>query len=120
MITHVEVSGFKNLDGVRLPLRPFQAFAGANNAGKSNFFDALKLLSMLPDHDLPEILQSVRGDPHEIFTQRPDGSYASRMKLAVELLLNGTFQDEFEGPVELKRTWLRYEVEIEREDADER
>lgn len=118
MITQVEIDGFKNLQDVSLPLRPFQALAGPNNAGKSNFFDALRLLSMLPDHDLPEILQSVRGDPFEIFTQLPDGSSAKRMKLAVELLLNGSFADEFEGEVNLKRTWLRYEIEIERDESD--
>src|SRR5215213_6680328 len=72
MITQVEIDGFKNLRGVVLPLRPFQAFAGPNNAGKSNLFDALRLLSLLPNHDLPEILQLVRGDPYEIFTQLPD------------------------------------------------
>ena len=118
MITLIEIDGFKTLQNVILPLRPFQAFAGPNNAGKSNLFDALRLLSMLPDHDLPEILLSVRGDPFEIFTQLPDGSYAHRMKLAVELLLDPHFTDEFEGDVELKRTWLRYEIEIEREEGD--
>jgi predicted ATPase len=117
MITQIEVDGFKTLQQVVLPLRPFQAFAGPNNAGKSNLFDALRLLSMLPDHDLPEILQSVRGDPFEIFTQLPDGTYANRMKLAIEILLNGRFTDEFEGDVDLKRTWLRYEIEIERDES---
>ena len=118
MITQVEIDGFKNLRGVILPLRPFQAFAGPNNAGKSNLFDALRLLSLLPNHDLPEILQLIRGDPYEIFTQLPDGSYDRKMKLAVELLLNGSFTDEFEGEVQLKRTWLRYEIEIERDETN--
>ncbi len=118
MIVQFECDGFKNLQNVVLPLRPFQAFAGPNNAGKSNLFDALRLLSMLPDHDLPDILQSIRGDPFEIFTQLPDGSYAKTMRIALELLLNGTFTDEFEGDVTLKRTWLRYEIEIERDESD--
>lgn len=118
MITQIEVDGFKTLQQVVVPLRPFQAFAGPNNVGKSNLFDALRLLSMLPDHDLPTILQSVRGDPFEIFSQQPDGSYARRMSFAVELLLDRTFTDEFEGVVKLKRPWLRYEIDIEREDSE--
>lgn len=118
MITQVEVDGFKTLQNVIVPLRPFQVFAGPNNVGKSNLFDALRLLSMLPDHDLPKILQSIRGDPYEIFSQQPDGAYANRLRLAVELLLDHQFQDEFEGEVNLKRNWLRYEVEIERDDNE--
>lgn len=118
MITQVEIDGFKTLQNVIVPLRPFQVFAGPNNVGKSNLFDALRLLSMLPDHDLPKILQSIRGDPYEIFSQQPDGTYAKQLRLAVEILLDHQFQDEFEGEVNLKRNWLRYEVEIERDDSD--
>jgi predicted ATPase len=119
MITQIEIDGFKTLQKVILPLRPFQVFAGPNNVGKSNLFDALRLLSMLPDHDLPKILQSIRGAPPEIFAQQPDGTYAKRLRLAVELLLDHQFHDEFVGEVKLKQTWLRYELEIEREDQDD-
>lgn len=118
MITQIEIDGFKTLQNVTVPLRPFQVFAGPNNVGKSNLFDALRLLSMLPDHDLPKILQSIRGAPPEIFTQQPDGTYAKRLRLAVDLLLDHQFYDEFVGDVKLKQTWLRYEVEIEREEQD--
>ncbi|MEZ4727806.1 MAG: AAA family ATPase [Caldilineaceae bacterium] len=118
MITQIEIDGFKTLQKVILPLRPFQVFAGPNNVGKSNLFDALRLLSLLPDHDLPKILQSIRGEPYELFSQQSNGTYAKRMRLAVELLLDNQFQDEFEGEVKLKRNWLRYEVEIERDDGD--
>jgi len=118
MITQIEIDGFKTLQSAIVPLRPFQVFAGPNNVGKSNLFDALRLLSMLPDHDLPKILQSIRGDPYEIFSQQPNGEYANRIRLAVDLLLDQQFQDEFEGEVKLKRNWLRYEVEIERTDGE--
>jgi predicted ATPase len=118
MITQIEIDGFKTLQKVILPLRPFQVFAGPNNVGKSNLFDALRLLSLLPDHDLPKILQSIRGAPPEIFTQQPDGTYAKHLRLAVDLLLDHQFHDEFVGEVKLKQTWLRYEVDIEREEQD--
>ncbi|PDW01777.1 AAA family ATPase [Candidatus Viridilinea mediisalina] len=118
MITQIEINGFKTLQTAVIPMRPFLAFAGPNNAGKSNLFDALRLLSMLPNHDLPDILHMVRGDPFEMFTLQPDGSYSRRLHIAVELLLDPTFDDEFEGSVTLKRTWLRYEMTIERENHD--
>lgn len=116
MIVKFECDGFKNLQNVVLPLRPFQAFVGPNNAGKSNLFDALEVLSMLPDHDLSKITQAVRGDPFEIFTRLPNGSYATTMRLAVELVLDNTFTDEFAGDITLTQTRFRYEVEIARDD----
>lgn len=116
MITQIEIDGFKTLQSARIPLRPFLAFAGPNNAGKSNLFDALRLLSLLPNYDLPDILQTVRGDPYEIFTLQSDGTYSKRLHIAVELLLDPAFDDEFEGRITLKRTWLRYEIIIEREE----
>jgi len=116
MIIRFECDGFKSLRDVVLPLRPFQAFVGPNNAGKSNFFDALRLLSLVPDHDLPEVLHSVRGEPSRLFTQLPDGKDARTMRLAVELLVEPTYLDELEGKVTLSHTRLRYEIEITRDD----
>jgi predicted ATPase len=116
MITQIEIDGFKTLQAATIPLRPFVAFAGPNNVGKSNLFDALHLLSLLPNYDLPDILQLVRGDPFEIFSLQADGTYRQRLQIAVELLLDPSFDDEFEGRISLKRTWLRYEVTLEREE----
>ncbi len=45
-INKIKLSGFKSIADVELnDLTPFSVFAGANGAGKSNFFDALKFLS---------------------------------------------------------------------------
>lgn len=45
-INKIKISGFKSIADVELnDLTPFSVFAGANGAGKSNFFDALKFLS---------------------------------------------------------------------------
>ncbi|WP_129677570.1 AAA family ATPase [Candidatus Chloroploca sp. Khr17] len=118
MITQIEIDGFKTLQATTIPLRPFLAFAGPNNTGKSNLFDALHLLSLLPSYDLPDILQMVRGDPFEIFSLQADGTYRQRLHIAVELLLDPSFHDEFEGWITLKRTWLRYELTLEREEHD--
>ena len=44
MITEIEIENFKSFDKVRLKLGGFNLFIGANASGKSNFFDALRVL----------------------------------------------------------------------------
>lgn len=44
MITEIEIEGFKSLEKVHLKLGGFNLFIGANASGKSNFFDALRVL----------------------------------------------------------------------------
>ncbi len=44
VITKIKIEGFKSLQKVDLPLGHFNLFVGANASGKSNFFDALRVL----------------------------------------------------------------------------
>jgi predicted ATPase len=44
VITEIEIEGFKSLEKVRLKLGGLNLFVGANASGKSNFFDALRVL----------------------------------------------------------------------------
>lgn len=44
MITEIEIQGFKSFENVRLKLGGLNLFIGANASGKSNFFDALRVL----------------------------------------------------------------------------
>jgi AAA15 family ATPase/GTPase len=44
LITQIKIEGFKSLANVDLTLGPFNLFVGANTSGKSNFFDALRVL----------------------------------------------------------------------------
>lgn len=44
MITEIEIEGFKSFERVRLKLGGLNLFIGANGTGKSNFFDALRVL----------------------------------------------------------------------------
>lgn len=44
MITEIEIEGFKSLEKVHLKLGKLNLFVGANASGKSNFFDALRVL----------------------------------------------------------------------------
>lgn len=114
MITRVEIDGFKNLASVDLPLRPFQAIAGRNAAGKSNLFDALSLLSKLAEKDVPTAFASLRGEPVELFSQGPDASPGERMRFAVELLVDPKARDQWGGEASLTCTRLRYELTISR------
>ena len=44
MIKEIGIEGFKSLEKVRLELGGLNLFIGANASGKSNFFDALRVL----------------------------------------------------------------------------
>jgi len=44
VITEIEIEGFKSLEKVHLKLGKLNLFVGANASGKSNFFDALRVL----------------------------------------------------------------------------
>ncbi len=44
MITRIAIRAFKSLRDVKLDLGPMNLFVGANASGKSNFFDALRVL----------------------------------------------------------------------------
>ena len=44
MITEIEIENFKSFEKVHLKLGGLNLFIGANASGKSNFFDALRVL----------------------------------------------------------------------------
>ncbi len=114
MITRIEIEGFKTFQDFSLDLAPFTVIAGANGSGKSNLFDALRLLSSLAEKDLKQAFQEQRGEPHELFTQYGAGKAATRMRFAVELLLNPTVEDDWGQRSDLAHLRMRYELEIER------
>jgi len=128
MITRLEIDGFKTFQTFVLDFEPFQVIVGPNAVGKSNLFDALRLLSRLADNDLRTAFQgtesevaseTMRGEAAELFTALPDGTATAHMRLAVELLVEPQIQDSWGARAELKYTRLRYEIAIERR-ADER
>ncbi|WP_035565649.1 AAA family ATPase [Hymenobacter sp. IS2118] len=114
MISRLEISGFKTFTGFSIDFMPFTVIAGTNGSGKSNLFDAIQLLGSIADTDLQSAFDVQRGEARELFTLRPDGTYATEMRFAVELLLNKQVQDKFGGQATLKYTRLRYEVQIQR------
>src|SRR5689334_8151130 len=110
MITRIEIDGFKSFHEFKLELSPFQVIIGGNGSGKSNLFDALRLLSRLARMPVNEAFQDRqgRGDAYELFSALAAGEIARRMRLAVELLI-----DPVRPHGSLRYTRFRYEVVIE-------
>ena len=114
MITRIEIDGFKSFERFELALPPFAVIFGVNAVGKSNLFDALRLLSNLATMDVRSAMQDLRGEPLEMFRWTSDGKPAAHMKFAVETLLNPKGRDPYGQDLNLTCTRIRYEVTIER------
>ena len=113
MLTRIEIDGFKTFDKFELNLRPFCSVVGPNASGKSNLFDALKLISALSQTDIRTAMKDLRGEPQEQFRQTPLG-VAQRMTFAIEVLLERTGVDDFGGKFNIGATRLRYQLTISR------
>lgn len=115
MITYIKIDGFKSFQNFEMDFSPLTVIAGANAVGKSNLFDALKLLSSLADTDkIQRAFRNQRGDLLELFAQYDDHSYADEMSFTVEMLLNPTITDTWGVTAKLKYTRLRYELTLHR------
>src|SRR5436853_5887640 len=76
MLKRVKIQGYKSLADVEVQLQPLSVLFGPNASGKSNFLDALQLLSRIPNS---RILKDAfdppyRGTPLESFTFGPHGT----------------------------------------------
>jgi predicted ATPase len=113
MITRIEIDGFKSFYDFSVDLQPFTVLIGANGTGKSNLFDALKLLSHLADGDRVAVaLNKIRGGAREAFALKEDGTRYDTMRFAVEMLVDREVRDNFGATFITSATALRYEVEI--------
>jgi predicted ATPase len=114
MLTRIEIDGFKTFEGCGIDLNPFMVILGPNASGKSNLFDAIRLLSRLSGTDLRTAVKGLRGEPHELFRRQVDGSPGSRMRFGVEVLLDPEVRDPWGATVKISHSRVRYEVVIER------
>lgn len=75
MIRRIKIQGYKSLESVEVSLESLAVLFGPNAAGKSNFLDALQLLSRLAtSRTLKEAFDPpYRGTPLESFTFGPEG-----------------------------------------------
>lgn len=114
MITKLDISGFKTFEEFTVTLPSFLGILGPNASGKSNLFDAIRLLSHLASTDLRSSLKGLRGEPHELFRRSRSGVSYSSMSFAVEVLLNPTTTDPWGATVNITHSRIRYELCIER------
>ena len=75
MLKRIKIQGYKSLVDIELNLNPLSVLVGPNASGKSNFLDALQLLSRMSTcHTLEEAFEPpYRGHPLESFTFGNEG-----------------------------------------------
>jgi len=74
MLRRVHIQGYKSFQNVDLELYPLTLIIGSNATGKSNLFDALRLLSRIVwSRSLQEAFAAHRGDPIEAFSYSEGG-----------------------------------------------
>lgn len=112
MITKIKIDGFKTFCDFEMEFAPLTIIAGTNASGKSNLFDAMKLLSRIVETDLKTAFSEQRGDAGELFTVHNNGKVAEEMSFTVELLVNKVVKDRFGGEMTLKYTRLRYAIKL--------
>ncbi len=112
MITKLEINGFKTFEDFSIVFKPFVIIAGSNGSGKSNLFDAIRLLSSLAEKDLRTAFGEQRGTFTELFTQYSQDQRADKMQFAVELFIDSIVKDDFNKEETLGHQRLRYEIHI--------
>ncbi|MFG6486751.1 AAA family ATPase [Roseateles sp. BYS78W] len=117
MLTRLEIDGFKSFENLTIDLLPFTVVLGNNAAGKSNFFDAIQLLSRLATQDVAEAFKGMRGEPLELFRQTSKGERVKQIRLAAEVLVDPMVRDPWGSEVTLSHTRMRYEVTLERREV---
>ncbi len=135
MLKRVKIQGYKSLEDVEVHLQPLSVFFGPNCSGKSNFLDALQLLSRITtSNNLNDAFRHpYRGTPLESFTFGANGiqgllakEYVSfTFEVDVEVSqraidtvskLTGTdtaYRDALEDIRNLRQTIWRYRITIE-------
>ena len=85
-INKIKISGFKSIADIELnDLTPYSVFAGANGAGKSNFFDALKFISMVVSQGATQALRHFNGYEHvHCFKHRKDKARTFSTEIKIE------------------------------------
>src|SRR4051812_1222112 len=108
MLKRVRIQGFKSLADVEVRLQPLVVLFGPNAAGKSNFLDALQLLSRLAG-DVMGLRQAFappyRGSALEAYSFDGEGLEGLRrresllLSLEVDVLLSQAVVDRIEAQV---------------------
>ena len=142
MLRRVHIRGYKSLADVEVQLSPLVLLLGPNAAGKSNFLDALQLLSKLATNRTLKAAfdPPYRGKPLESFAMGAGGIKAlverEQLQFSIEVDLhlsdalvetvhreiqtlrrpsrgNGRAAETRKGPAPVRERDLRYRIEIE-------
>jgi predicted ATPase len=135
MLKRVKIQGYKSLEDVEVQLQPLSVFFGSNASGKSNFLDALQLLSRITtsNHLNDAFRPPYRGTPLESFTFGANGikgllakervSFTFEADIEVSqravdavrkrMATDRTFRDALEDIKNLHQTMWRYRIIIE-------
>lgn len=117
MITRIKINGFKSLLETELYFGPFTCIAGANAAGKSNFFDSLMFLSSLADNTVLHAAKSIRSEDQkhsnikDIFF-KSGSEYYDTMSFEVDMLVPKKAEDDLGQEAEASITSLRYVLHL--------
>jgi predicted ATPase len=88
-IKQIKISGFKSIADIELnELAPYSVFAGANGAGKSNFFDALMFISVVVSNGATQALRKFNGY-EQIHCYKNTKSKAQTFSASFDLVLDG-------------------------------
>ncbi len=114
MLTQVTVSGYKSLQRSSARFVPFTVIVGRNNTGKSNLFDALRLLSNLAQMPVASAFMPKRhrGDPVESFFSEQESSLHIECDFALDDTPHPFYSDQ-----PLSHPFLHYEVSIKFHDG---
>lgn len=109
MLTQITISGYKSLQDSTAKCAPFTVIVGRNNVGKSNLFDALRLLSHLAQMPVANAFKPElhRGDPAESFFSED----SPKLKFTCDFDLSSN-PHPFESASSLSHPFLRYEIEV--------
>lgn len=103
---------------------PYTVIAGTNASGKSNLFDAIRLLSRLArGRNIHAALRNWRGDENEVFTLFTDSEgneiRTNKITIKVDMLVDKKQYDSWGEKVDLETTRLRYEIELSQNEDSE-
>lgn len=112
MITRIEIDGFKSFKDFSVDLAPLTVIAGPNASGKSNLFDALRLLSGLARGESFPFGLHGRGLPDDLFTKYDEHQSSTKMAFAVEMFLPRMLTNGRLPQSVVSHPRLRYEVVI--------
>jgi predicted ATPase len=102
MLKRIKIQGYKSLVDVEVHLQPLTVLFGPNASGKSNFLDALQLLSKFATSEKVKdaFNPPYRGTPLESFTFGPDGIQG--------LIARDRVSFSIEGDIELSQATIDY------------